>query len=145
MEVVNVRKYKAGYEIRTEELTAEEAHAPGGMQMKSAYTPEGLYIGSSKWAHRLIVKRGIKPELRQEQDLSANGGRGFPCSIGFCEKEQKWAGWSHRAICSFGLGDKLFEADYGDDDTPFVQHGEVVIETLAQARQAACNFAEFVN
>lgn len=72
--------------------------------MKSAYTiPEGDYIGSSKWAYRLIVQRGIKPQLREQNKRI--------CSIGFCEREQKWYGWSHRAIYGFGIDDMVKEGD----------------------------------
>ena len=28
-------------------------------------------------------------------------------SIGFSEKEQKWYGWSHRAISGYGIGDVI--------------------------------------
>jgi hypothetical protein len=132
-ELISVRRYKAGYEIRTEKVQIGKNDA---ITMKSAYTPEGYYIGDSKRAYRLIVKRGIKPELAPSCTV---------CSIGFCEREQRWAGWSHRAICSFGIGDKIFEACYGDDHTPFIQHGKVTIETLDQAKQAAINFAEYVS
>ncbi len=109
VEVLKVRRYKAGYEIRTELLTEDECGFPGGMTMKFAYTPEGYYIGDSRRAYRL-TKRGIKPQPR-EIDPSANGGRGQTCSIGFCEREQKWFAWSHRAIFGFGVGSRVKEGD----------------------------------
>ena len=31
--------------------------------------------------------------------------------LGFSEKEQKWYGWSHRAICGFGVGSKVKKGD----------------------------------
>ena len=112
MQVTKVRNYRAGYQIRYEQLTAEEAGVEGGMELKFAYTPEGHYIGSSRWAHRLTVKWGIKPQLRQDpKNMDANSGRGYPCSIGFCEHEQKWYGWSHRAIYGFGVGDRVKKGD----------------------------------
>ena len=135
-EVLRVRRYKAGYEVRAELIDGSEFGCDD-FEMKSAYTPDGLYIGNGVWAYRLCKKRGIRPELRTPDSNV--------CSIGFCEREQKWAGWSHRAICYFGIGDKIFEPCYGDDNTPFVQHGSVTIKTLAQARQAAANFAEEVS
>lgn len=95
-----LRRYKAGYEIR------EEAFLTGDgvkHQMKSAYTSEGNYIGNSKDAYRLCKKRGIKPELASPDNRV--------CSIGFCEKEQKWYGWSHRAICGFGIGSTCQKGD----------------------------------
>ena len=33
------------------------------------------------------------------------------CSIGFNEEEQKWYGWSHRALSAFGIGDVVKEGD----------------------------------
>ena len=107
--VLKIRRYKAGYEIRTEQVTLLGDLTP--VTIKSAYTPEGYYIGSSRWAHRLIVKRGIKPEPRVPACPEANGDRGRTCSIGFCEAEQKWYGWSHRAIYGFGIGDVVKEGD----------------------------------
>lgn len=114
MQITKVRNFKAGYQIRYEQLTAEEAGVEGGMELKSAYTPEGHYIGSSRWAYRLTVKMGIKPEIRQIlNNMDANGGRGYPCSIGFCERAQVWYGWSYRAISSFGIGHRVKKGDVG--------------------------------
>ena len=135
IEILSVRKYKAGYEIRTEMWSHGEGDER--TKMKAAYTPDGEYIGDSKWAHRLIVKRGIKPE-KSSLEHSV-------CSIGFCAKEQKWYGWSHRAICGFGIGDKIFEEEFGDDTTLFVDHGLVTIENMEQAKLAAVRFAEYVS
>ena len=134
VKVLKTRKYRAGYEVRTE-LVNVGGDKP--IEMRSAYTPNGDYIGSPKIARYLVVKRGIKPEKAHPSDNV--------CSIGFCEKEQKWYGWSHRAIFGFGIGDTLFEEEYGDDHTLFSEHGTVQIETLEQARQAAINFAEYVS
>lgn len=123
--VLATRKYKAGYEVR-EELhnTKFEAsilsEGDGGniedlkelvqqlntettVLVKSAYTPTGNYIGNKQMAHLLCTKRGIKPE-------KANPTHKV-CSIGFCEAEQKWYGWSHRAIFGFGVGSEVKEGD----------------------------------
>lgn len=121
--VLETRKYKVGYEVRdeihetdfeafpmgeTDKSTQEiidciNDHKGEHVIVKSAYTPEGLYIGSPKNARYLIKKRGIKPELRSPTSKV--------CSIGFCGKEQKWYGWSHRAIFGFGIGDVVKEGD----------------------------------
>jgi len=130
---LSTRHYKAGYEIRTQEVQLEGC---GTHILKNAYTPEGWLIGSSKDAHRLCKKMGIKPEPQREDSNV--------CTIGFCEKDQRWYGWSHRCICSFGIGDKIFEDQYGDDTTPFVQHGNVPIKTLEDAKHASIAFAESV-
>ncbi len=149
MQVLEVRRYKAGYEIRTEQRSEDECGIPGGMEVKRAYTPEGHYIGRSKWAHRLVVKWGIKPE-------KANPSHNV-CSIGFCEREQKWAGWSHRAIYRFGIGDVVKKGDCtassGWTDKWLAEHPEdalslpvgFIAETLDDCRRMAIAFAESVS
>lgn len=141
VELLATRNYKAGYVVKTQRYSGQHYGVPEGQafDMKTAYTPDGKYIGQPRMAHLLVVKRGIKPELRTEDSGT--------CTIGFCEREQKWYGWSHRAIAGFGIGDRLFEEDYpgADDHTPFVEHGSIVIENMEQARQAAANFAESVS
>jgi len=120
--VLKVRKYRVGYHLRTEMVSLGNGDNP--IEMRSAYTPDGDYIGNPKDARFLVAKRGIKPEkIHPENNI---------CSIGFCGKDQKWYGWSHRAIFGFGIGDKFFEK-------------EAVIESLEQARQAAINFAVSVS
>lgn len=89
-----VRRYKAGYVIK-EEIWKSSPDDEGTI-IRQAYTPEGDYIGSSKSAYRLCKVRGIKPEKSDPNHTV--------CSIGFCELEQKWYGWSHRAIYGFGIG-----------------------------------------
>ncbi len=116
--VLSVRKYKAGYEVRTEKVFHN-----GDKEftiMKSAYNPDGHYIGDSVTAHRLIVQCGIAPELRKP----THG----VCSIGFNEAEQKWYGWSHRALFGFGIGDKVKKGDVctssGYTDEYLAEHPE---------------------
>jgi len=156
-QVLKVRRYKAGYEVRTIHHPEEDCGVPGGMEMKSAFTPEGYYIGNSKDAYRLIVKRGIKPEPMKPDRPEANGGWGRTCSIGFCERDQKWFGWSHRAIYGFGIGAKVKEGDcaassgwtdewlaeYPEDDLSLPVG--FVAESLADCKRMAIAFAESVS
>ena len=132
-------KYKAGYHVRYQEVSGFEAGGGPSFVMRSAYTPEGLYMGDPRMARFLVVKRGIKPEL-------ANPDHNV-CSIGFCEVEQKWFGWSHRAIAGFGINDRIYEEEWPEatDETPFVEHGPFPITNLGEARQAAVNFARSVS
>ena len=51
--VLSERKYKAGYIVR-EELIGNYADGSGDIKMKSAYTPNGDYIGDPKTAYLLI-------------------------------------------------------------------------------------------
>lgn len=135
VKVLKVRKYKAGYEIRTELVDAGFGDKP--LEMKNAYTPSGQCIGDTRFAYRLCKKMGIAPEYRKPTSNV--------CSIGYNEKENKWYGWSHRAIAGFGIGDRIFEENYGDENTLFVNHGHVPIINMEDAKKAASNFAEYVS
>jgi hypothetical protein len=102
-------------------------------EMRVAYTPEGLYIGDPKTARYLCVKRGIFPELvRPDAKV---------CSIGWAPEENKWFGWSHRAICGFTHGDVVKEGDVCTESLPV----GFKAETFEDARKMASAFAEAVS
>ena len=105
-------------------------------EVETVVNARGEYVGDPEFG-RYLIREGIEAELIDPQHTV--------CSVGFCSTDNKWAGWSHRALAKFGIGDRVFEEAYGDDNTLFTQHGSVVIENLAQARQAACNFAAYVS
>lgn len=174
--ILKVRKYKAGYEVREEviqepfkgwstepiecpvDAVSETVDFAGQLNesfkrvdeitMKSAYTPEGHYIGNQKWAHRLCKTWGIKPELLHSTNKV--------CSIGFSSKDGKWYGWSHRAICGFQIGDVVQEGDCcamsGWTEDYLIAHPEDDIslpvgftaKTIDDAKQMAMAFAESV-
>lgn len=75
-------------------------------------------------------KHGIK---KQKIDSSHNVE-----SIGFSEKEQKWYGWSHRAIYGFGIGSKMKKGYAG------YKGKEWTAKTLDDAKQMAIDFANDV-
>jgi len=127
-----------GYVIKTETWKIPTDKSDPGTEMHSAYTPDGTYIGDIKMAKFLSEKKGITKFEKTKPSHNV-------CSIGFNEKENKWYGYSHRAICGFGIGDKLFDQDFGDDKTLFTKHGKETIKNLDQAKQAAKNFAEYVS
>ena len=168
--VLATRKYRAGYVVRDElcqtnfeavalgppDKSTQElidyfnAHRGDHVVMKSAYTPDGHYIGNPRMARSLIVKRGIRPELA----VASNN----VCSIGFCEKEQKWYGWSHRAMFGFGIGSIAKEGDCcttsGWTEEYLEMHPEerdkvipvgFEAKTLDDARRMAVAFAESVS
>jgi len=134
--ILSVRKYKAGYEIR-EELIDGSDYGGKDFVMKSAYTPSGDYIGSSKDAYVLCVKHGIKPEKAKKDHNT--------CSVGYSEKYQKYCGWSHRCLIAFGIGDKIYEEKFGNENTKFTKHGNLTIRNLNDMKQAAINFAGSVS
>lgn len=155
-ELLKIRRYRAGYEIRYEEISGEEAGGGPSFVMRSAFTPDGYYIGTPVWAHRLIVGMGIKPEITPPQDPEANDGKGLICTIGFCEREQRWYGWSHRAMFGFGIGYVVKEGDCtassGWTDEYLAEHPEADLslpigfetKTLGDAKRAAIAFADSI-
>ncbi len=85
---------------------------------------------------RYIAKHGIRAQKASSKHSV--------CSIGKAD-DGRWHGWSHRAVCSFGKGDRIFEEEYGNDGTPFVKHGRKTIKTDADAKLAAKRFARSVS
>lgn len=146
IEVQSVRKYKAGYEIRTEVWDIPDNEP---ITVKTAYAPSGEWIGSSRLAHRLTVKRGIAPQKRDAEHAA--------CSIGFSEREQKWYGWSHRAIFGFDIGAIAKEGDCvvssGWTDEWLEEHPEADLsvpvgfeaKTLEDCKRMAIAFADSVS
>ena len=105
------------------------------MDVVAARNKGGDYIGERRFAESL-AERDIAPEM-------ADKDHGV-CCIGWSECEQKYFGWSHRAVVGFGVGDMIFEEGFGDGKTPFIKHGRVEIQNKADARKAAISFAEHV-
>jgi hypothetical protein len=117
-----------------EKWTPSDTDPP--VNLVCCYNTDGHYIGDLETAKYICDEKGIKPELRKP-------GMNV-CSVGFCDKDNKWYGWSHRAMVGFKVGDKLFEENFGDDKTPFIEHGKKAITNLDEAREAAARFAESV-
>jgi hypothetical protein len=79
------------------------------------------------------------------------------CSIGFSEREQKWYGWSHRAIFGFGIGYVVSEGDCctqsGFVEDYAIQHPELDrtvkvgfrCETLEDCKRCAIAFSDSVS
>lgn len=124
------------YDVWEETWYWGDDQKPSSSVMVMARNKAGDWMGEKSMAE-FLAKFGISAEIANEEyDI---------CSIGWSEREQKYFGWSHRAICGFSIGDMIFDADLEcDDDTPFVKHGSRRIETKEDARQAAINFAEYV-
>lgn len=146
--VLSVRRYKAGYEVRTELVEGKDFECED-FEIKSAYTMGDQYIGDPKTAHQICTKLGIKPEKSKESHSV--------CSIGFCEEKQEWFGWSHRAIHGFGVGSEVAEGDCcassGWTPAYLQEHPEedhslpvgFKAENLDDAKKMAIAFAESVS
>jgi hypothetical protein len=102
-------------------------------KMISFYAKDGSYIGDEETGEYLM-KLGVAPE-RAHRGNSVS-------SIGFDVANQKWWGWSHRARCSFGLGD-----EYYYEDTMFgtgAKKEKRIITNLREAKESAISFADDV-
>jgi hypothetical protein len=96
-----------------------------------------------------LAKRDILPELSHPDNNV--------CSIGWCEREEKWYGWSHRAIYGFGIGSMIKEGDCGAEsgwiDEYLKEHPEedrslpvgFKAKTVYDARRMAIAFADSVS
>lgn len=90
------------------EIVAIDDKDPG-TEWKAAYSLiDGSYIGNCKTAE-YFEKAGIVPQAIGGKDKVMNK----VSSIGFCEKEQKWYGFSHRAVYGFGIGSRIKKGDCG--------------------------------
>lgn len=148
-ELISVQKMPDyGYELRTEWWRVNEDDEP--IKMVAAYASKGgHYIGTAKNAYFLCHQMSIRPEVYRDENNT--------CSIGFCKKEQKWYGWSHRAIYGFGVGDTIKEGDCaassGYIEEYINEHPECDLSlpvgftatTLDDARQMAIAFADSVS
>lgn len=113
---------------------------------------DGGQVGRPENAYRKLQQgiRGIQKAYRTDK----------VCSIGYIDgktaEQQKWVGWSHRATCSFGIGDVVEEGDCcassGWTEEYLRDHPEedkslpvgFKAETLEDARTMARAFAESV-
>lgn len=64
---------------------------------------DGVSIGNCLTTFNLLKKGIIHFEPARPEDNI--------CSIGYSPKQEKWFGWSHRAICGFGIGYVAREGD----------------------------------
>lgn len=141
---MRTKKIRVIREFKTLVLTEEEWRGgPSGIVEMEVYrNKNGDYVDARQNGKRpglvkFIEEKEITPELA--------GRTHTVCSVGKSAKDGKWYGWSHRALVGFGIGDRIFEENYGDDNTPFVKHGRETIKTDADARKAAVAFARSVS
>ena len=96
------RETRNGYVLVTGIVDGSE-YGSGDYEMTHAETLDGHYIGDPEWAQEICEERRVVPELSHPTSRV--------CSIGFCAAENKWYGWSHRAINGFGVGSEVKQGD----------------------------------
>ena len=106
IEVRRVLKQKDhGSWIEKEEIWGLEGNTDDDTPINAAYTSSGEYLGDPEFA-KTLAKKGITQFEKTEPDHCV-------CSIGFNPEEEKWYGWSHRAMYGFGVGSKCKMGDCG--------------------------------
>ncbi len=128
-----IKKYEFYDMIR---ITYEQGHDIGGgdeFSMDVAYSKDGGYIGEQATA-QFLVEKGIERFEKRKADSNV-------CSIGYIPKNKSWAGWSHRAIATFKVGDKCVKGDCAFTK----QRGEWTAKNMDDVKQMAWDFADGVS
>lgn len=111
---------------------------------------DGSYIGDPEDAYRKITRYGITEFFKFGSDCNV-------ASIGWSPSQQKWYGWSHRALYGFKIGDTVKEGDCcassGYTDEYLADHPEenralpvgFTAKSLDDCRRMAEAFAESVS
>ena len=111
---------------------------------------DGGYIGDEEIYKSLVENRGLIFIQKSNPNHKT-------CSIGYSPEENKWYGWSHRAIYGFTIGDKVEAGDItatsGLVDEYRIQHPEedmslpvgYIAKDLNGAKRMAIAFAEAVS
>lgn len=90
-----------GYYVVEEDCCTGQGDEP--TRLISAYNSENHYIGTPEDAKHLCEEVGIYPQLAKPSDNV--------CSVGKSRKDDKWYGWSHRALYGFAPGDSVKKGD----------------------------------
>lgn len=88
------------YNVITESIPVGAYGNEEEMTMTYCTNKNGDYIGDKETAEYICDEKGIAPELASPKHSV--------CSIGFCKRERKWYGWSHRAMSGFEKGDVVY-------------------------------------
>lgn len=94
---------------------------------------------SSRTFNNLPRYADKKPKVRFQDWLGIKMDHKAGCSVGKSEGTGTWYGWSHRAVSSFKVGDKVSADCCGNTK------GEYTIKTDDEARQTAINFAKDIS
>lgn len=96
-----------------------------------------FYIGNIRDAYSMKDMSMFRNQNLLKKEGVAN--------IAYHNSQDKWCGWSHRAIACFGIGDRIFDSKYGTGETPFNKHGDVPITSELDMIESASRFANYVS
>jgi hypothetical protein len=148
--VKSILVHKSGYRIVTVIAVLITANMPTENVFESDERAEFIYYVATngvfvpKEMFTLIFN---KLKINEPLDGQGKATLGGHAVIGKSSLDGKWYGWSHRACCGFGKGDKIYEEKVSgvDAHTPFTRHGVDDIKTENDGMQAAIAFAKSVS
>jgi hypothetical protein len=96
---IDLIEKNTGLRVRTHKFGTDEEY----VLPNSCISPDGVYVGDIEtgWWYYKHGLRSIK---------------GTHPSTAWSKETKKWIGYSHRASCAFGKGDKLFDASWKPSD-----------------------------
>ena len=112
------------------------------------FTKRGDYVfpkdGNSKCSLHQEYDKGLLRFFAEHgiTKIMSAFGNNVP-SLGYSASEEKWYGWSHRAIYGFKVGDKIKKGTCGYEEMK--KRGLLNIKTEEQAKEVAKVFAEDVS
>ena len=122
--------------VMTKKFTEENFDKKGDyLYPKKGNKNCSLHSEYDKGLLKFFAKHGIK-------ELHSLSKSNVP-QIGFSEDEQKWYGWSHRAIFGFGVGDSVKKGCCGYEQMK--EEGVTKAKDLKDAKRMAEIFAEDVS
>jgi len=130
---VNVKPKAFSY-FANKNLVARYAYFDEEIFLDHVENLKGDYVGDMNNVLRLIQKYGITEFEKAAYSHNV-------CSIGFSPRDNKWYGWSHRAIYGFGIGYKVLQ---GACEAEYLPVG-YTCKTLYHCKQCAIAFAKLVS
>ena len=102
---------------------------------------EEIVVGEKSEVYKSKFDGSYITHVGLEDDLKFLADRGITeqltHGVGFSPKDNKWYGWSHRAIYGFGIGSECKKGDcHYVGSTP----GEWIAKTMEDAKQMAIDF-----
>ena len=98
---------------------------------------------------KVISNYMTEKKTKEDPFFKKHGIKEISCGFGFSEEEQKYYGWSHRAIYGFGIGSKVKKGDCGFDGKLKKEAGfenkQWVAKTMEDAKKMALDFKEAVD
>lgn len=137
IKTLSIRKWPSlGIEVRNEEWTAISTGISKPLKTRSMYSLDnGIYLGSAdhNGFFRMFKRFGITKFEKTKPDHTI-------ATIGFSNKNDKWYGWSHRAIAGFDVGHKIKQGDIGYNEF-YKKYNKNKIETKEEAKDMAVIFS----